>query len=202
MGSPEDFTGKRFGRLTALAIVGHNRFGVRLWRWLCDCGKEIDRPSLHIKGGRQVSCGCHRDEQSRSRATHGRSQTRTYRAWIEMKGRCRGKDEVCRKHYVARGIKVCRRWQSSFKAFLLDMGECPPRMTLERIKNNQGYRPKNCRWATQADQLRNTRRTIRVHVGVREVCLKDACAIIGANYDCIRSRIRAGHSPQVALEMG
>lgn len=211
MGAAVDFTGKKFGRLTAIRLVGHNRSRLRVWRWRCDCGKEIDRPPQAIKEGRQVSCGCHRDEQSRSRATHGRSNTRTYRAWIEMKGRCRGKDEPSRRHYVARGIKVCRRWEKSFAAFLADMGECPKHLTLERLDNDDGYHPRNCAWASQAAQIRNTRNTIRVSApwtnsfGVtlpRVMCLKDACGITGANYDRVRSRIRSGASPQIALERG
>lgn len=200
-GSPEELTGTRFGNLTAIRLVGRDRHGIRVWLWHCDCGKEIARISCHIKGGRQVSCGCHRDRQSRLRITHGKSKTRTYRAWIEMKSRCQGKDAICREHYVRRNIRVCRRWRK-FPAFLEDMGECPRGLTLERIKNDEGYKPGNCRWASQADQLRNTQRTVRVLVDDREVCLKDACVITGANYDRVRSRIRGGRPPQIALEMG
>jgi hypothetical protein len=80
------------------------------------------------------------------------------------------------------------------------MGEQPIGMTIERVDNDRGYEPGNCRWATQHDQTRNTRRTVRVTVNGREMCLKDACAEIGANYDAVRSRIRQrGLSPQAAL---
>lgn len=202
MGAAEDFAGARFARLVGISVVGKNKHGVRLWSWRCDCGNEITRPSAHIKEGRQVSCGCYKDEQSRLRVKHGKSGSRTYRAWIEMKARCRGKDEPSRTYYVRRGIKVCRQWARSFERFLADMGECPDGMTLERIKNNEGYAPENCRWALQSEQLRNTRRTVRVVVAERQMCLKDACAAIGANYDRVRSRIRSGKSPQMALEMG
>ena len=198
MGAPENFTGRRFGRLTALYLSWRDYSGLRQWMWRCDCGKEIERPSAPIKAGRQVSCGCHKNEQSRLRARHGRSTTRTYRAWIEMKARCRGKDEVSRKNYLGRGIKVAPRW-NKFEAFFSDMGECPPKMTLERIDNDGDYRPENCRWAFQRDQLRNTRRTIKVLVDGKEMCLKDACISVGANYDAVRSRIRLGAHPQAAL---
>jgi hypothetical protein len=202
VGTAEDFTGRKFGRLTAVRIGGHNDFGVRLWLWRCDCGIEIERPSGPIKQGRQVSCGCHKNEQSRLRAKHGKWETRTYRAWIEMKARARGKDDSSKKNYLDRGIGVDPRWQRDFAAFLSDMGECPDGLTLERIKNDVGYQPGNCKWATQGEQTRNTRRTVRVRVEDREMCLKDACAMAGVNYDRIRSRIRLGKSPQIAFDMG
>jgi ribosomal protein S25 len=39
------------------------------------------------------------------------------------------------------------------------MGECPPKLTLERLDNAKGYEPSNCKWATRKEQNRNTRRT-------------------------------------------
>lgn len=54
---------------------------------------------------------------------------------------------------------LCQQW-NTFAAFLADMGERPPGLTLERIKVNEGYSPENCRWATRQDQSRNRRDTI------------------------------------------
>jgi hypothetical protein len=192
--------GDRFGRLVLIGKAGIGKFGNRLWRWQCDCGSIIDRNFQPIKEGRQVSCGCHAREESRKRAKHGQWRTRTYRAWVAMKARCIG--DNCPEHYKLRGISICDQWINSFDAFLSDMGECPEGLTLERIKNDAGYEPRNCRWATQAEQTRNTRRTIRVMVRGQEMCLKDACTEIGANYDRVRSRIRLGRSPQIALDAG
>jgi hypothetical protein len=193
--------GQRHGRLVAIERAGHNRHGVILWKWKCDCGQEIDRVFQPIKEGRFVSCGCHRDQQSALRATHGKSGSRTYRAWIEMKARIGGKDESSRRHYRDRGITISERW-SSFEAFLSDMGECPPGMSIERIDNNGNYQPGNCRWATQREQLANTRRTIRIDLNGEERCLKHACQETGANYDRVRARIRSGMPPQEAFDRG
>lgn len=198
-GKSVDYTGQRFNRLVAVKLRGRNKHNQRLWLWRCDCGNQIYRVSGPIVDGRQLSCGCHRDEQSRLRITHGYTGSRTYRAWIEMKARCRGKDEICKKYYVDRGIKVCKRWVGSFENFLEDMGECPPELSLEREDVNKGYAPNNCRWATQHEQVKNTTRTVRVTIDNEIMCLKDACLLLGKNYDAVRSRIRKGLSPQSAL---
>jgi hypothetical protein len=61
------------------------------------------------------------------------------------------------KHYADRGITVCARW-GVYENFLADMGRRPsPEHSLDRIDNDRGYEPGNCRWATDVEQNRNTR---------------------------------------------
>lgn len=197
-----DVAGQRFGRLVGIRKSGVNRHGAVVWLWKCDCGKEIERPAYPIRTGRQVSCGCHKDEQSRSRAKHGQWQSRTYRAWVEMKQRVKGKDAACRKHYRDRGIAIAPEWLNDFEAFRRHMGECPVGLSLDRIDNAGDYVPGNCRWTDQRQQLANTRRTVFVQWNGEPRCLKHACLEAGVNYDRVRGRIRKGAEPQQAFDRG
>jgi len=83
-----------------------------------------------------------------------------YLAWVSMKTRCLNKKTAQYKNYGGRGIKICKQWRNSFENFLADMGRKPtPKLSLDRIDNNGNYEPTNCRWATQSQQMLNTRRS-------------------------------------------
>ena len=76
--------------------------------------------------------------------------------------RCIDPKNVGYPGYGARGITVCARWRESFEAFLEDMGPCPPEMSIDREKNDQGYNPDNCRWATVEVQQSNRRDNVQI----------------------------------------
>ena len=150
----EDLTGRAFGHWTALRREPAER--VTKWLCLCACGSERLVQAGHLKSGASTNCGC----QRRPRVAHGHAtragRTRTYRIWKAMRSRCRP-DAADARNYHDRGIAICARWES-YEAFLDDMGEAPPGMTLDRIDNDLGYAPDNCRWADHATQRENQRR--------------------------------------------
>lgn len=65
MSKVHDLTGKKFGRLTGIEIVGSNSRKDRLWKFKCDCGREVVEPATFVVQGRIKSCGCLRKETTR-----------------------------------------------------------------------------------------------------------------------------------------
>lgn len=186
----QDLTGKRFGKLVALRVVGKTKGRHAIWLCRCECGNEkrIVRGNLMRSG----SCGCVWKARIASGNTkHGKYYSPEYRVWASMIQRCSRKESPGFKNYGARGIDVCQRWRR-FDNFYLDMGQRPQGMTLERKNNDLGYSPENCIWATRASQSRNTRRNRMFTIAGETKCLTDWAAWCGIHYATLTSRLKRG----------
>lgn len=152
-----DISGKRFGRLTVVRLTDERRNHHCVWECICDCGSMAMVSGSSLRSGVTKSCGCLSLEVKVARFTkHGMEGTRTYRSWVAMRARCNNPKTRDYASYGGRGITVCERWES-FENFLEDMGERPPGKSLDRINNDLGYLPDNCRWATAKEQANNRR---------------------------------------------
>lgn len=90
------------------------------------------------------------------RALEG-SDKRLYKVWDNMKQRCNNANHYYYPDYGGRGIGYVAEWES-FDAFYewAIQGYCE-KLSLDRIDNEEGYGPSNCKWATAKEQANNRR---------------------------------------------
>lgn len=167
----KDITGQKFGRLTVVKFHGVDKGGNALWVCVCECGNQSVVRGCSLRNGRIKSCGCTRcDRRMKKNPSykHGLYKHRLYSVWSSMKERCYNPKGTEYSSYGGRGITVCPEWRNNFKAFYdwaVSNGydETAPRgqCTIDRIDNNKGYSPNNCRWIPQKQQYKNTQATER-----------------------------------------
>lgn len=140
---------------------------------------------------------------ARSKVKHGKSYTHLYGVWSGMVARCHTVTHAYYRLYGSRGISVCAAWRESFVQFeayvtQLDFfGEAG--RSLDRIDNDGNYEPSNVRWATPAEQLRNTSANRLFSLDGKTLCLKDWANEVGISYQSICGRLRRGWSLRDAL---
>ncbi len=163
-----DLTGMRFGRLVVLHRVKSTSSKAR---WLCQCDCSVDS-KIEVNGdnlivGDTQSCKCLRKEKiANTLTTHGMRGTKLYSIWNNMKNRCSNMNTDSYQNYGERGISVCKEWEESFDNFLtwsLANGY-NNNLSLDRIDNDKGYNPNNCRWATMKEQGNNRRNNINITI--------------------------------------
>lgn len=182
--------GDRFGRFTIEGTVKRNHRTLYVCR--CDCGNVSFAMKRDLLLGKTRSCGCLKNELFKERiTTHEMSDSKTYHSWCAMKERCNNKNSHAYPLYGGRGIKICERWENSFKNFISDMGICPDGCSIDRIDPNGDYSPNNCRWATYKEQGRNTRRNVFINYKGEDKTIAEVAEILNINYRTLYYRIFA-----------
>ena len=188
----EDITGIKYGRLTALEYAGVSKGKQTLWKCKCDCGKFIIVHKQNLKNGHTISCGCYNSEiASKKSKVHGVRKTRLYNIWHDMLNRCYKENHRCYKNYGKRGIQVCDEWRNNvlnFYDWSIKNGY-KENLTLDRIDNDKGYSPDNCRWVTIIQQANNTSRNLFFTIDGKTETLANWCRIYNADYKLVHSRI-------------
>jgi len=185
-----DIINKKFGRLLVLKKNGSDKHGKSLWLCHCDCGNEVIIIGQNLKNGVTKSCGCLQKELlTKKNITHGMTYTKLYVDWIQMRKRCKNKKNKSYKNYGARGISVCKRWDK-FENFYTDMGDKPKGLTLERIDNNKGYSPDNCKWATRKEQANNSRHNVIINYKGQRLTMAQWAREIGIKCSTLSRRIQ------------
>ena len=126
-----------------------------------------------------------------------------------IKYRCYNPKYIGFKNYGARGITVCKEWLDTervhthsrnnptkgflaFQKWALANGYAD-NLTLDRIDNNKGYCPENCRWVTAKVQNNNRRSNLLVTYKGRTQTLKQWCDELSLSYAKIFQRLNRLH---------
>lgn len=201
----KDISGQKFGQLTALYKLHNYHKTGSYWLCVCECGnfKEVYLGSL--QQGLTISCGCyHKKRIKEVCATHGKHGTRIYKIWKDMKQRCYNTNNLSYKEWGGRGILICDEWLYDFMTFYdwsMNNGY-KDNLTIDRIDNNKGYSPSNCRWTNAKTQSRNKRNNINITINGEVHCLTDWCKILNLNHKTVSTRLSRGWSIARALNLG
>ena len=121
-------------------------------------------------------------------------KTRLYRIWEGMKQRCYNTNRPAYRIYGGRGITVCDEWKNSFQAFYkwsMSNGYRDD-LSIDRIDNDKGYSPENCRWATRKEQQNNCSNTIKVEINGTQKSLRQWAEETGIYFNTLYKRYRKG----------
>jgi len=150
--------GSKFNRLTVKEVLDSTGNG-RRFKCQCECGNEIVSLANNIIMGRKKSCGCLAAEVNSVGANykHGANGTPLYKVWSHMLSRCRNVKDKQYKSYGGRGITVCEAWLTAENFINWAKDKWEPSLQIDRIDNDKGYYPENCRF-TSAEMNANNRR--------------------------------------------
>lgn len=135
----------------------------------------------------------------RKYSNHGMRQTRTYTIWAGILARCLNPNQAAYANYGGRGITVCDRWLE-FINFHADMGDAPAGHSIDRIDNDGGYSPDNCRWANRSEQNRNRRNVRLLTIDGETAPMAEWSERYGIALSTVWLRIKKGWSEEQAVK--
>lgn len=200
-----DLTNMRFGKLVVLEYAGVKSTQT-LWKCKCDCGNITYKYGNNLRRGASVSCGCDTKQKfvdhahrTIAKEKHGDSFFRLYFVWNDIKSRCYNPNDISYANYGGKGISVCDEWRNDYTAFkdwamangynpFAKRGEC----TLDRIDNQKGYCPENCRWVDMRTQSNNRRNSYTITHDGKTLSASQWSEITGIPEGVIYYRYKAG----------
>lgn len=195
----KNLTGEKFGRLTVIGVSRKVESGNReryYWRCKCDCGNEKEVRTDCLTSGLVKSCGCLKKDQDKINLTkyhkHKLSHTKLWDTYYGMKSRCYDKTDKRYSDYGGRGIEICPEWLENFENFVswsLKNG-FDDNLQIDRIDNDSGYSPQNCRWISIKENCRNRRSNVMIEYQGKMITLVELSEILNIPYKTAYSKYR------------
>lgn len=157
----KDLVGLKFNSLTVNSFSHQGKNWTLFWNCVCDCGNASVVASRDLVSNHTKSCGCIRKGKNHKN-THNMTNTKIYDCWHKMKSRCTNKNAKNFKDYGGRGITIFEDWKNSFESFYewACVSGYNENLTIDRINNEEGYYPENCRWVDMKTQQNNRRSNV------------------------------------------
>lgn len=96
---------------------------------------------------------------------------------------------------------MCEEWRNDYRAFevwSLEHGYMP-NLTIDRINNDLGYSPNNCRWVDRVAQANNRRSNRLIEFNGETHNLTEWARITGLDYKLIHGRLSSGWTVERTL---
>ncbi len=203
-----DLLGQTFGRLCVVSEYGRNRNRNVLWECRCSCGNKTYVTTHDLNCGHTRSCGCLKTEETIKRNTREGQAKRSndlylYKVWAAMKQRCLNPNNKRYHDYGGRGITISESWMEydEFYAWAIEHGY-KRGLDIDRIDNNKGYSPDNCRFVTRKQNCRNKRDNRFITLMGQTRVLQEWCDIFGLDSKVVSHRISRGTSHEEAITRG
>lgn len=159
MSKCKDLSGERFGRLIVVKRLENNKRGNAQWLCHCDCGNDTVVTTVNLCRGHVKSCGCLWGAPLIEKHSHGLRNHPLYPIWHAMVDRCLNERSSAYKYYGGRGITVCDEWSKVPTQFIewAMLHGWKKGLEIDRVDNNGGYYPDNCRFVDRKTNQRNRR---------------------------------------------
>jgi len=193
-----------FGKLLVVSLLESRSHGQKVYKCLCECGRETNVLASNLKKGNSKSCGCSRTSNcglrmSKLNFRHGETNTKLWRTWKGIVERTTCKTSSNYYRYGAKGIKIYDEWLN-YKKFAEYIGHPPTeKHSIDRINNNDGYFPGNIRWATSKEQANNRKTNVFVLVKGKKITLNEAAKELNISKSTASRWHKSGKLQQYAL---
>ena len=193
----KDLTDHRFGKLRVISRTDNDKHGNAMWRCLCECGNEAVVRGANLNSGQVQSCGCFMGKH----VSHCDSTTRLYKIWYGIIRRTEDSKRKEYKDYGGRGIKMCAEWRESYEVFRdwAQQNGYEDNLSIDRIDNDGGYSPLNCRWTDKYKQANNRANSCVLSFDGVSKTTSEWSHELGVPYSRLKKRVRLGWSAERVL---